>query len=248
MTRSVRRWTYGSVSLLLVAGLATAVQASASGTPTVGVGGAAPSHASYTGSVAPGNPDPLGPPAPECSAGCQQQKVVLKAPSGYVTKHAITLAVALTYSGGGDGSLDVGILDSKGNLLASEFDVANHQAVAAPNVTPGTYTVEVDSDPGSAPSQGYTATLTAVGGPKFQPPRRTAGKLSFSRTTLVDPYRLGTEPTIAVAKDNKTLYESPIFGFSTTQTFLERSTNEGQTFNSLGVPGVGKVDNCTGGR
>ncbi|MBV9292515.1 MAG: hypothetical protein JO222_08690, partial [Frankiales bacterium] len=58
---------------------------------------------------------------------------------------------------------------------------------------------------------------------------------------------LGTEPTLAVAPDAKTVYESPIFGFSTTQSFLMRSTNEGQTFNVLGVPGVGKLDQCTGG-
>src|SRR5581483_11072523 len=57
----------------------------------------------------------------------------------------------------------------------------------------------------------------------------------------------GTEPSIGVAPDNQTIYETPIFGFSTTQSFLSRSTDGGKTFNILGTPGVGKLDNCTGG-
>ncbi|MBV9292334.1 MAG: hypothetical protein JO222_07785, partial [Frankiales bacterium] len=246
--RSARRWTVSSLSLLLAAGGLTALHAAAAGNPTVGVGGAGPATTSYDGSVGPGNPDPLGPPAPACSqsAGCDRHVITLAAPKGWTKTHSITLAVALTYSSPSGPDLDVGIIDSSGALIASEFDVASKQPVTAANVLPGNYTIEVDGDPTPAP-QSYTAVITAASGPKYIPPKRKTGGLTFSRATLVDPYRLGTEPTLAVATDAKTVYESPIFGFSTTQSFLMRSTNEGQTFNVLGVPGVGKLDQCTGG-
>jgi hypothetical protein len=62
---------------------------------------------------------------------------------------------------------------------------------------------------------------------------------------------LGTEPNIAVGPDGK-IYESPIFGFSTTQSFLQRSDDGGQTFHIMGAPGTGKLvasptPVCTGG-
>jgi hypothetical protein len=245
----VRRWTGAAVGLLLAATGVTALGAHAAGTPTVGVGGAAPATVKYNGSVGPGNPDVLGPPAPVCNqtAGCQQQTVVLKAPTGWTNKHTVTLGVAIVYPSDHSDDLDVGILDSKGNLLASEFDVSGGQVVAASGVAPGSYTIEVDGDPTTGPTNAYTAVVTATSAPKYIPARRSTGGITFAPTTLTDPFRLGTEPNIAVAPDNKTLYESPIFGFSTTQSFLERSLDGGRTFNSLGLPGVGKLDQCTGG-
>lgn len=251
MVTTVRRWTVASVGLLVAAGVMTGVGASAAGNPTVGVGGAAPSSASYDGNVGPGNPDLLGPPAPACQqqAGCQRQAVVLKAPKGWTRDHSITLGVSIDYPGAAADApddLDVGIFDAKGNLLASEFAVAEGQVVAAANTVPGTYTVEVDGDITVTP-QDYTAKLTATSAPKYVPAPRKRGGLSFATTTLTDPFRVGTEPNIAVAPDDKTVYESPIFGFSTTQSFLSRSTNGGRTFNVLGVPGAGKLDQCTGG-
>ncbi|HEU5034199.1 MAG TPA: hypothetical protein VFT62_05490 [Mycobacteriales bacterium] len=249
MTISARRWTAAALGLLLAAGGVAAVDASAAGTPTVGVGGSGPAAATYDGSVGPGNPDLLGPPAPVCQqqAGCQQQPVVLKAPSGWTDTHTITLGVALKYPADHSDDLDVGIFDKDGNLLASEFAVSAGQVVAAANVAPGTYTIEVDGDITTLPSNAYTATVTASSTKKYVPPLRSRGGLSFGTPTLTDPFRLGTEPNIAVAPDNKTVYESPIFGFSTTQSFLSRSTDGGRTFNTLGLPGVGKLDQCTGG-
>jgi hypothetical protein len=249
MTGPAHRWTLASVALLLAAGVVTATAATAAGVPTVGVGGAAPSTATYQGSVGPGNPDVLGPPAPACqqSAGCQRQAIKLKAPSGWTSTHSISMSVALSYPSDHSDDLDVGIFDANGNALASEFDVSNGQQVTATNVSAGTYTIEVDGDITVLPANGYTAHLTAASTGKYVPPKRATGGLSFATTTLTDPFRLGTEPTIAVGPDGKTVYESPIFGFSTTQSFLSRSTDAGKTFNVLGVPGAGKLDQCTGG-
>jgi hypothetical protein len=247
---SARRWTGISLALLLAASGTVAMDASAAGNPTVGVGGAAPSQDSYSGSVVgPSNPDPLGPPSPgpcDPTAGCQRQAVNVEMPAAWTSNHTVTFTVALHYPNGGGGDLDVGILDSKGNLLASAFAVGEGQVVAASGVSRGTYTVEVDSDIAAGPED-YVAKLGASSGPKYVPPSRKVGALSFSRPTLTDPYRLGTEPNIAVAPSGNLMYESPIFGFSTTQSFLERTTNGGRTWNTLGLPGVGKLDQCTGG-
>ena len=248
MVHSARRWMTASMSLLLAAAGLTAWSATAAGSPTVGVGGSAPSNAAFSGQVGPGNPDPLGPPAPACqpNGGCQRTDVVLKAPAGWTKTHTISLGVSLSYGSGGSNDLDVGIFDSHDTLLASDFAVSNGQIVVASGVTPSTYTIEVDGD-ATTGLQSYTAHVTATSAKKYVPPKRTGGGLTFSRPTLVDPYRVGTEPTIAVAPDASTIYESPIFGFSTTQSFLMRSTNGGKTFNVLGAPGVGKLDQCTGG-
>ena len=245
---NARFWTAGSLSLLLAAGGLAATSAMAAGTPTVGVGGAAPATASYTGSVGPGNPDPLGPPAPACQpqGGCERHAIKLKAPSGWTAKHSITLGVAIKYGSGGSDDLDVAIFDAKGNMIASTFDAAGGQVVAAANALPGDYTVEVDGDP-TVGVQDYTALLSATSSPKYVPQKLTTGGLTFSNSTLTDPFRVGTEPNIAVSPDGHTVYESPIFGFSTTQSFLTRSTDGGKTFNVLGLPGVGKTDQCTGG-
>ena len=251
MVTAARRWTAAALGLLLAAGGLAAVDATAatSGTPTVGVAGTAPSSATYKGSVGPGNPDVLSQPAPVCSqqTGCQQQGIVLKAPSGWTRHNDITLGVAILYPADHSDDLDVAILDKDGNPIASAFAVSNKQVVAATGVTPGSYTIEVDGDVTTGPTNDYTAVLSATSAPKFVPAKRPTAGISFATTTLTDPFRLGTEPNIAVAPDSKTIYESPIFGFSTTQSFLQRSLDGGRTFNTLGLPGVGKVDTCTGG-
>ncbi|HEV3231335.1 MAG TPA: hypothetical protein VG245_03675, partial [Candidatus Dormibacteraeota bacterium] len=87
---------------------------------------------------------------------------------------------------------------------------------------------------------------TAEAAPAAGPPLRPTGGISFGRETLADPFRLGFEPGLQVSQDG-TVYETPIFGFVTTQAFIERSDDGGQTFNTLGLPGVGKTTPCSGG-
>jgi hypothetical protein len=74
----------------------------------------------------------------------------------------------------------------------------------------------------------------------------TSTPVTFGRETVADPVRLSFEPSVAASPDG-TVYESPIFGFRTTQSFIQRSDDGGQTFNVVGAPGVGKVSHCTGG-
>jgi hypothetical protein len=95
---------------------------------------------------------------------------------------------------------------------------------------------------------GMIAALTIVAVPGAAPAGLAAGAnpITFSRETVADPVRLSFEPSVAVGPHG-TIYESPIFGFRTTQSFIQRSDDGGQTFNVLGLPGVGKVSHCTGG-
>ena len=73
-----------------------------------------------------------------------------------------------------------------------------------------------------------------------------ATPITFGRETVADPFRLSFEPSVAVSPDG-TIYESPIFGFKTTMSYIQRSDDGGQTFNVLGIPGIGKISHCTGG-
>ncbi len=229
-------------------GLATA-KAAAPAEVTVGAGGVAPASATYVGSSVVGNADPLGPPAPQClPQSCDREKVHLKAPSGWTKGHLLSLKVTLTFDGGpATNTLDVGILDNAGNPLASSTGVGPGGSVGVKDVPPGDYIIEVDGDIAVTP-QTYTGKVTASSAVRRAQLRNPLGMMRFSRETVTDPFRLGTEPNIAVEPDGKTVYESPIFGFSTTQSFLQRSQDGGQTFKTLSLlPGVGKLDHCTGG-
>ena len=114
------------------------------------------------------------------------------------------------------------------------------------NPAAGTYAVHACGYSNEAP-QDYTGTLVLTSSAVTPQQTFGTGGLTASRETVTDPFRLGTEPTIAVAGDD-TVYTSQIFGFSTTQSFLNRSLDGGATFSNLAVaPGAGKLDSCTGG-
>lgn len=235
--------TLGALALGVVASAATPAAV------TVGVGGVGSATASYTGAAVVGNADPIGQPAPQCvPTQCDRETVHLKAPTGWTKGHLISLKVTLAFDGGPAGNtLDVGILDATGNPLASNTGIANGGSVGVKDVPPGDYIVEVDGDIAATPTA-YTGKVLASSETRVVQKANPLGKVRFSRETVADPFRLGTEPNIAVEPDGKTVYESPIFGFSTTQSFLQRSLDGGQTFKTLSLlPGVGKLDQCTGG-
>ena len=219
---------------------------------TVGVGGSGPATATYAGAAVVGSDDPLGPPAPTCTPGsCDQETVVLTAPTGYETSHVITLSMTVSFTDAtGANDLDLSILNAAGGAVATTDAVASGGTVAATNLTPGTYTIEVDGDTAATP-QSYSGTVTASASVKVAQKTAPSAGLGFSRETVASPYDLGTEPNLAVDPDGTTVYSSPIFGTSTTISFLLRSTDEGRTFVQLGneIPetGAGKPDQCDGG-
>lgn len=241
----------GVTALALTAGPAGASTAGSPAAVSVGVGGAGPASATYTGGPVTGNDDPLGPPAPQCGSGqCDRETVHLAEPAGFTGANAVSLSATLTFTQGATSSgdtYDIGVLDASGALLASASGVGSPATVTAKDVPAGDYTIEVDGDIATG-SDTFSAAVSASSVPRAPLPVLPGGGLSFSRETVADPFRLGTEPNIAIGPDGKTTYESPIFGFSTTQSFLQRSLDGGRTFNTLSlVPGVGKLDQCTGG-
>ena len=231
----------------LAAGLT--VRAASPASADVGVPGSGfPQTATWTGGSVAGNPDPLGPPAPTCSNGCDRESITLHAPAGFTAAHVLNLTATITFSAGVAGTtVDVAILDASNDVLAQSTGSGSPATVTASDLQPGAYVVEVDGDIGSPDTTSYNgAVAVTTGGRTAQPVHTSNGGITGSRETVADPFRLGTEPTIAVSPDG-TVYTGPIFGFSTTQSFVERSDDGGQTFNTLGVPGAGKTTSCPGG-
>src|SRR2546425_1032663 len=71
---------------------------------------------------------------------------------------------------------------------------------------------------------------------------------AFGREVIVDHQRVTGEPSIAMDSQDR-IYVSAPFGFSTTASYVWRSTDHGQSFHL--VPGnvspFGKPATCTGG-
>ena len=94
-----------------------------------------------------------------------------------------------------------------------------------------------------------TASLTAAPAPATTAPAVTAaaGGLTFSHAVPLDPQRAGNEPDIMV-NPNGHLFSSSPFGFSTTQSFLWASKDQGRTFQlTPGNIGATKPATCVGG-
>ncbi len=72
----------------------------------------------------------------------------------------------------------------------------------------------------------------------------------FGSPTVVDNYRPGFEPDIAVDRSpggQRRLYTSTPFGFSTTQSFIERSDDTADSFHLVEGNVAGKPGTCAGG-
>lgn len=231
----------------LAAGLSVHAASPASSDVGVTGSGYGPT-ASWSGGSLVGNPDPLGPPAPNCTTGCDRESFVLHAPTGFTSSNKINVTATATFSPGtASTTVDIAILDGSNDVLASSIGANSPATVTANDLQPGNYVVEVDGDIGGPDTTTYTGALSvATVGRTAQVVHAGDGGITGSRETVADPFRLGTEPTTAVSADG-TIYSGPIFGFSTTQSFVERSDDGGRTFNTLGVPGAGKNTTCPGG-
>ena len=73
-------------------------------------------------------------------------------------------------------------------------------------------------------------------------------RLRFSRETIVDYQRVAGEPSIAIDHHGR-IYVAAPFGFSTTASFVWRSTDGGRTFHLVpgNAPPSGKPATCSGG-
>ena len=246
--RTIARLAAGIIGLSsLAAGLSAHAATPASSDIGV-VGSGSPQTATWTGASLAGNPDPVGPPAPTCSAGCDRENFTLHAPAGFTAGNKINVTATATFDPGSlSTTADIAILDSNNNVLGSTTGSGSPASVTATDLQPGAYVVEVDGDIGGPDTTTYTGKLTVATSARTQQPAHTGdGGITPSREAVADPFRLGTEPTTAISPDG-TVYSGPIFGFSTTQSFVMRSDDGGRTFNTLGIPGAGKVTTCPGG-
>jgi hypothetical protein len=82
-------------------------------------------------------------------------------------------------------------------------------------------------------------TVVATGSiARATPPRAQGGAVQFDTPTVVDNYRPGFEPDVAVAKNpggNDVTYTSVPFGFSTTQSFIYRSDDNRRSFPTADI-------------
>jgi hypothetical protein len=83
----------------------------------------------------------------------------------------------------------------------------------------------------------------AAAGPK---PTRTAG-VTFDTPTVVDNFRPGFEPDVALDAHSGATYTSMPFGFSTTQSFIYRSDDNRKSFHLTEGNVFGKPTTCAGG-
>jgi hypothetical protein len=82
------------------------------------------------------------------------------------------------------------------------------------------------------------------------PPRAQGSAVQFDTPTVVDNYRPGFEPDVAVAtgpKGQDLTYTSMPFGFSTTQSFVYRSDDDRRSFHLVEGNVLGKPTTCIGG-
>lgn len=209
---------------------------------TITVGGP---PATWAGPPLTGNPEPLGPPAEVCStqAGCDRTALTLQAPPGFVDNNVISVSVTLTWSDP-NSNFDVGLLDPNLDLLGARDGMSSGDTLTVDNVNPEDLIVEVDGDVSF--NAAYNGSISATSTPRTAQQAQPAGTLTFGRQTVADPFRLGTEPSVTIGAKG-TIYESPILGFETTQSFIDRSDDGGATFNTLGVPGEGKLSDCPEG-
>jgi hypothetical protein len=88
-----------------------------------------------------------------------------------------------------------------------------------------------------------------TGGVGDPPAARAAGPgpIRFSHMVVVDEQRPGNEPDVKVSPHGKYFTSIP-FGFSTTSSFLWRSSDHGRSYHlTAGNIGSGKPDTCAGG-
>jgi len=87
-------------------------------------------------------------------------------------------------------------------------------------------------------------------GPAAAPHAVAARVPVFASPTVVDNYRPGFEPDVAVDRSPggaRRLYTSTPFGFSTTQSFIERSDDGADSFHLIEGNAAGKPITCVGG-
>jgi hypothetical protein len=185
---------------------ATTPAATSANSVTVGVAGAAPSNASFTGGPITGSADASGNLAPQsCSdPSCEQIGIILEGPAW--TRGEISLSITVDFSapdGNPDGTtgLDLWLESGSGTVLGSSTAGSSPAQVAVSGVSPGDYTLEVTGEAG-ANNETYsgrvTATVPATTAPATPDAAAVTGVLPPAPASGLKGTNEDAEPGIAV--------------------------------------------------
>ncbi|HEX8077345.1 MAG TPA: hypothetical protein VF511_05985, partial [Chthoniobacterales bacterium] len=102
------------------------------------------------------------------------------------------------------------------------------EVVAGQNLIPGAYKIIACGFVSGPLPQAYNGslTITTFGPDPPPPPNYTSGAITFGPATVADFQRTEGEPLLHIDKDGK-YWDSGPWGFSTTQSFMHRSTDGG---------------------
>jgi hypothetical protein len=161
--------------------------------------------------------------------------IVLKlAYNGQVIAQSDTLTSpeAVHYANG-----DAGIPAGTYSAIVCPF---NGQAAVSPSDYAGTVTITELPLPGVTPPGSTTNPPTVTPIPSY-----SAWDAKFAPATVVDPQRTEGEPIVTIDADGR-LWESGPWGFTTTMSFIHRSTNDGREFHLVSTSGT-RPDGPPGG-
>lgn len=203
--RRRRLWSGVALCSIAVAVLAPSARVAAAPSPatlTVAVGG--PTQ-NFSGGPITGSADASGSLSPVvCSApACESIPLTLTAPAGFPAKSIdLTISVTFTAAAGNPSGLtgiDVWVIDSGGNTVASATLGSSPAVATGTKLDPGAYTVEVTGEAGAA-NETYTGTASAKqtgAASTVASVTQSPTPLGFGPAAVVSPTILGAEPQIS---------------------------------------------------
>ena len=192
------------------------------------------------------------PPADPGNLVCDHFALTIDIPSNFWSLHSGGVSIQITWASS-DNDFDLYVYNSGGTLVGSSAQGGTtSEAVFLLFPVPGVYEVRVV--PFLVVNSGYSgsATLTFTPGPPTPNPTRPTGGIAVGPSIVADPLRTEGEPMIHVDKDGNP-WESGPWGTSTSQSFVHRSTDRGDSFHIVSPiearpdppPGGGDTDIVT---
>ncbi|TMA03425.1 MAG: hypothetical protein E6J99_00285, partial [Methanobacteriota archaeon] len=192
------------------------------------------------------------PPADPGNLVCDHFALTIDIPSNFWSLHSGGVSIQITWASS-DNDFDLYVYNSGGTLVGSSAQGGTtSEAVFLLFPVPGVYEVRVV--PFLVVNSGYSgsATLTFTPGPPTPNPTRPTGGIAVGPSIVADPLRTEGEPMIHVDKDGN-IWESGPWGTSTSQSFVHRSTDRGDSFHIVSPiearpdppPGGGDTDIVT---
>jgi hypothetical protein len=152
-------------------------------------------------------------------------------PAGIYNTLSAKFEFKITWDGGSGNDEVLTVVGPAGQVGSSDGG-SPIEVVAANNLVAGAYKIIACGFVSGPTPQAYngTLTITTFGPDPAPPPNYTTGAITFGPATVADFQRTEGEPLLHLDKDAK-YWDSGPWGFSTTQSFMHRSTDGGDQFN-----------------